>query len=193
MKNKKPEILPVRIYGDKVLRQKAEPVQEITPELQDFIADLVHTMYETDGVGLAANQVGRAIRIIAVDAFWFKEGAKKDPVVLINPEFLEFDGAVENEEGCLSLPDIYEKVPRAERVRIKGMNEKGEQVEYEADGLFARALQHEGDHLDGILFVDKIPKLKKMLIKKKLNHLLSTTDENGVNIGRQQHHFRGEL
>ncbi|MDO9576318.1 MAG: peptide deformylase [Candidatus Cloacimonadales bacterium] len=193
MKNNLPEILPIRIYGDRVLRHIAEPVAEITPELQEFIADLVHTMYETDGVGLAATQVGRSLRIIAVDAFWFKENGKKDTVVLINPEFIEFDGSSELEEGCLSLPDIYEKVPRAEWVKIRGLNEIGEQVEYEGGGLFARALQHEYDHLDGVLFIDKTSKLKKMMLKKKLNDLQSTTDENGVNIGKQKHHYHGEL
>ena len=193
MKDNRPEILPIRIYGDKVLRQRSEPVQKITPEIQEFIADLVHTMYETDGIGLAANQVGRALRIIAVDAFWFKENGKKNPVVLINPEFIEFDGSTDMEEGCLSLPDIYEKVPRAEWVKIRGLNEKGEQMEYEGEGLFARALQHEYDHLDGILFIDKISKLKKMMLKKKLNDLQSTTYEDGVNIGKQKHHFHGEL
>ncbi|MFC1898505.1 peptide deformylase [Candidatus Cloacimonadota bacterium] len=193
MKNNQPEILPIRIYGDEVLRQKAEPVTVITPEIQEFIDDLVYTMYETDGVGLAATQVGRSLRIIVVDAFWFKEGGKKNPVILINPEFVEFDGSTDVEEGCLSLPDIYEKVPRAEWVKIKGLNEKGKPVEYETDGLFSRALQHEADHLDGILFIDKISKLKKMMLKKKLNDLKSTTDENGVNIGKQMHHFHGEL
>jgi peptide deformylase len=193
MKNDQPEILPIRIFGDKVLRKIAESVEVITPEIEKFIRDLVHTMYETDGVGLAATQVGRALRILAVDAFWFKEGGKKNPIVLINPEFVEFEGSSEIDEGCLSLPDIYEKVPRAEWVKIKGLNEKGEQVEYETDGLFARALQHEADHLDGILFVDKINKLKKMMIKKKLNDLKRTTNENGVNIGKQTHHFHGEL
>jgi len=193
MKNNHPEVLPIRIYGDEVLRQKAVPVEEITPEIREFISDLVHTMYETDGVGLAATQVGRVSRIIAVDAFWFKEGGTRKPVVLINPEFIEFDGSTEVEEGCLSLPEIYEKVPRAEWVKIQGLNEKGEKVEYETDGLFSRALQHEADHLDGILFIDKISKLKKMMLKKKLNDLKSTTNENGVNIGSQKHHFHGEL
>ena len=193
MKNNQPEILPVRIFGDATLRKKAEPVQEITSEILDFIQDLVFTMYETDGVGLAAPQLGVSLRIIAVDAFWFKEGGKKNPVVLINPEFIEFEGSTEAEEGCLSIPDIFEKVPRAEWVKIQGLNEKGEKVEYESDGLFSRALQHESDHLDGILFIDKISKLKKMMLKKKLNDLQSTTDEKGVNIGKQMHHFRGEL
>ena len=160
MKESKPELLPIRIYGDKTLRQKAEPVAEITPEIRQFIDDLTFTMYETDGVGLAAPQVGVSKRIFVVDAFWFKEEGKKNPVVLINPEFIEFEGVKEMEEGCLSLPEIWDKVVRADKVIIRGLNEKGEMVQYEADELFARALQHEFDHLEGILFVDKLSKLK---------------------------------
>lgn len=193
MKNNKPEILPIRIYGDKVLRQKAEPVDKISPELKEFIEDLTYTMYETDGVGLAAPQVGVSKRIFVVDAFWFREGGKKDPLILINPEFTEFEGVADAEEGCLSLPDIYEKVTRAAKVRIRGLNQDGEMISYEADGLFARALQHEFDHLDGVLFVDKISKLKKIMIKKKLKELESTTSKNGINIGKQTHHTFKEL
>lgn len=183
MKRKKPDLLPIRIYGDKTLRKISEPVSEITPEIEDFINDLVHTMYEKDGVGLAAPQVGRSLRIFVVDPFWFREGGQKNPIVLINPKFLEFEGQVESEEGCLSLPEIYEKVMRARKVIIKGLNENGEKIHYETEGLFARAVQHENDHLEGILFTDKVPKLKKILLRKKLNELKSTTDENGINVG----------
>ena len=185
MNKRKPQILPIRIYGDKVLRQVAQPVKEFTQEIADFIEDLILTMYETDGVGLAAPQVGHSLRIFVVDAFWFKEGEKKDPIVLVNPEFIEFEGQVENEEGCLSLPEIYDKIIRAEKVKIKGLNEHGKEVEYVADELFSRALQHEYDHLDGILFIDKIPKLKRIFLKKKLHELKSSTEKNGVNLGRK--------
>jgi len=185
MKKRKPQILPIRIYGDKTLRQVAEPVKKITPELIDFIDDLILTMYETDGVGLAAPQVGHPIRIFVVDAFWFHEGNEKNPIVIINPEFVEFEGHVEHEEGCLSLPEIYEKVVRAEKVKIKGLNEHWEEVIYEADELLSRALQHEFDHLDGILFIDKIPKLKRIFLKKKLHELECTTNKNGFNLGRK--------
>jgi len=183
MKNRKPNNLHIRLYGDKVLRAVAKPVTEFTDEVKDFIADLTHTMYEKDGVGLAAPQVGKSLRIFVVDPFWFNEEGKKNPLVLVNPEFKEFEGEVESDEGCLSLPNIFEPVHRAKSVIIEGLNEKGEKVQYEADGLFARALQHENDHLDGILFVDKIPKLKRIFIKKKLHDIQSTTDENGRNIG----------
>ena len=193
MNKRKPQILPIRIYGDKILRQVAKPVKEITPEIADFIEDLTLTMYETDGVGLAAPQVGHSLRIFVVDAFWFQEDGKKNPIVLVNPEFIEFDGQVENEEGCLSLPEIYEKVVRAEKVKIKGLNELGKEVKYSGDELFSRALQHEFDHLDGVLFIDKITKLKRIFLKKKLHELKSSTDNNGVNIGKQKHHTHREL
>ncbi len=183
MKRKKPDLLPIRIYGDKTLRKTAEHVADITPGIREFIDDLVYTMYEKDGVGLAAPQVGRSIRIFVIDPFWFQEGGKKNPKVFVNPEFLEFEGQIESDEGCLSLPEIYEKVMRARKVIINGLNENGEKVHYEAEGLFSRALQHENDHLDGILFTDKVPKLKKIILRKKLNDLKSTTDENGINVG----------
>ncbi len=188
-----PKLMPIRIYGDKTLRQKAEPVAQIDAETRKFISDLTYTMYETDGVGLAAPQVGVSKRIFVVDAFWFKEGGKKNPVVLINPEFIEFEGAIEAEEGCLSLPDIYDKVLRAEKVKIRGLNENGDLITLEADGLFARALQHEYDHLDGVLFVDKVGKLKKIMLKKKLKELQNFTDENGMNLAKSTHHTHKEL
>jgi len=183
MKNRKPNSLRIRIYGDKTLRKIAKPVTEFTEDIKDFISDLVYTMYEKDGVGLAAPQVGRSLRIFVVDPFWFKEEGKKNPLVLVNPEFKEFRGEIESDEGCLSLPNIFEPVKRAETVIIEGLNEKGKTVRYEAEDLFARALQHENDHLDGILFVDKIPKLKRMFLKKKLHDMENRTDKNGVNIG----------
>ncbi|MCK4312927.1 MAG: peptide deformylase [Candidatus Cloacimonetes bacterium] len=183
MRKRKAEILPVRIYGDRSLRKIAEPVDKITDEIKDFIANLTFTMYEKDGVGLAAPQVGRLLRIFVVDPFWFNEENEKNPVVLINPKFLEFEGQTQSEEGCLSFPDIYEKVMRAKKVVIESLNEKGKKVHYEADELFARVLQHEYDHLDGILFIDKMPKLRRMFLKKRLNDLESTTSKDGVNIG----------
>lgn len=179
---RKTKLLPIRLYGDKILRQKAKKVSEFTPEINEFIADLVFTMYEKDGVGLAAPQVGRSLRIFVVDPFWFQEDQKKNPIVLVNPEFIKFEGQVTSDEGCLSFPDIFETVNRAEKAIIKGQNEKGEIVKFDADGLFSRAVQHEYDHLEGILFIDKIPKLRKLMITKKLKDLKATTDKNGVNL-----------
>jgi len=183
MKSRKPNSLHIRLYGDKTLREVAKPVTEFTEEINNFIDDLVFTMYQKDGVGLAAPQVGRSLRIFVVDPLWFNDEGNKNPLVLVNPEFIEFHGEIEKDEGCLSLPNIFEPVKRAQMVIIEGLNEKGKKVRYEAEGLFARALQHEFDHLDGIMFIDKVTKLKRVFLKKKLHDLQGTTDENGRNIG----------
>jgi len=171
VKRTKTNILPIKIYGEEVLRQVAQPVKEMTDEIRGFITDLTSTMYEKDGVGLAAPQVGRSLRIFVVDPFWFNEDGNKNPYVLINPEFKEFDGEVTMEEGCLSLPNIYAKVNRAQKVVIEGYNENWEKVRIEAEELFARALQHEYDHLEGILFTDKVPKIKRISFLKELKKL----------------------
>ncbi len=181
MKNKK-QLLKIRIYGDKTLSKIAESVKEITPEIQEFIQNLTHTMYVKDGIGLAAPQVGVSLRIFVVDPFWYKEGNKKNPIVFINPEFIEFEGEETEEEGCLSLPDIFERVSRAEKVVITAFDENFKKITLEAEGILARALQHEYDHLEGILFVEKISKLRQVFIKKKLKELAKSTNENGENI-----------
>jgi len=171
MKKVKGNVLPVKLYGEDVLRKKAEPVSEITDEIIQIIADLTTTMYVKDGVGLAAPQIGVSKRIFVVDPFWFNEGNNKEPYILINPEFIEFDGEESLEEGCLSLPNVYAKVTRAQKVIIEGFNEKWEKIHIEAEDLFARALQHEYDHLEGILFVDRVPKLKRITFLKQLKQL----------------------
>ncbi len=183
MSRKKPKLLPIRIIGDKVLRQKAEPIKEITEEILDFAADLTYTMYEKDGLGLAAPQVGKSIRMFVVDPFWGgKENVKKNPVVFINPKFISFEGEAEEDEGCLSIPGIFEKVKRAQTVVLEAMNLKGELLRYKASDMFARVVQHENDHLDGILFVDKISKIRQIMIAKKIKELKSTTNDKGENI-----------
>jgi peptide deformylase len=183
MKRKKGNILPIRIFGDKVLRKKAEPVTVFDEELEQFLADLTETMYEKDGVGLAAPQVGRSLRIFVVDPFWFTEEGTKDPKIFINPEIVAMKGESDAEEGCLSLPEVYGNVKRAEQVIIRALNENGEKVQYKTGGLFARAIQHENDHLNGVMFVDHIPKLKKITLIKKLKELENRTNKDGVNIG----------
>ncbi len=183
MSQKKPKLLPIRIIGDKILRQVAEPIPEITQEILDFAADLIYTMYEKDGIGLAAPQVGKSIQIFVADPFWGGEdNGKKKPFVFINPKFISFEGEVEEDEGCLSIPGIFEKVKRAQTVEMEAMNLKGEIMRYKASDMFARVLQHEYDHLEGILFVDKISKIRKLVITKKLKELEKTTNENGENI-----------
>jgi len=178
MKKVKGNLLSVKLYGEEVLRKEAKPVAELTGEIRQFIADLTTTMYEKDGVGLAAPQVGRSLRIFVVDPFWFKEGHKKNPYIFINPELKEFEGEESLEEGCLSLPDIFARVIRAQMVVIEGFNENWEKVRIVAEDLFARALQHEYDHLEGILFIDRVPKLKRISFIKQLKQLENQVQEN---------------
>ncbi|MCD6181069.1 MAG: peptide deformylase [Candidatus Cloacimonetes bacterium] len=184
MKKLNPEQLPIRIIGDKVLRKVAEPIKTIDDELLDFLQDLAFTMYETDGVGLAAPQVGRSIRAFVVDPFWYREGHEKNPIFFINPKFHRFEGEEGGDEGCLSVPGIFEKVLRAEELTVEATNEKGVTFTMEAEGFLARVIQHENDHLDGILFIDKIPKLRRMIHAKRLRELKSTTNEQGINLGK---------
>jgi peptide deformylase len=156
--------LEVRILGDPVLRQKAQPVAAITPELRRLIADMFDTMYAEEGVGLAAPQVGVTDRVIVVDP----HDDETEPFALINPEILDASKETEkNEEGCLSIPGVRDMVERSMRVRVRGLSEDGEVKEFDAEGLLSRILQHEVDHLDGILFFDRVGPLKRKLLLAK--------------------------
>jgi peptide deformylase len=177
----KANLLRIRLVGDHILKKVAEPVKEITPELKAFIKDLTFTMYETDGVGLAAPQVGVSLRIFVIDTTWSQEEGKKEPFVLINPVILESIGELIYEEGCLSVPGIYEKVKRHNYVKIEYQDVKGNVCLMEAEGTRAVVLQHENDHLDGILFIDRLPKLKLWPLKKKIKQFESMTDQDGTN------------
>lgn len=178
--NRPAAVLPVRLYGDKCLRKVSKEVHNIDSETLDFIADLIETMYAKDGIGLAAPQVGENIRIFVVDPQWFETGERK-PIVFINPTFKSIEGVEVDEEGCLSLPDITSEVPRAKTITIEAINEKGELVRHQAEGLFSRAIQHEFDHLEGVLFIDRVSKLKQLMLKTKLKKIENLTDNNGVN------------
>ena len=178
-----PKILAVRIYGDPVLRKKAEPVPEITPEIKNFLADLIHTMYEKDGVGLAAPQVGISLRIFVVDPEWSRTN-QKNPRVFINPKIVSMNGVEVEDEGCLSLPELFAEVKRAEKLILEAQDLEGNWLQYEAEGFFARTIQHEYDHIDGVLFIDRVSKLKLLSLKWKLKALEQTKDENGVNLDR---------
>jgi peptide deformylase len=158
--------LPIVTYPDPVLAQKAQPVAEITPEISQLVADMVQTMYESDGVGLAAPQVGKSIRLITLDETGPKE--RKSLMVLLNPEFVEQVGEKESEESCLSLPTFSCKVKRYEAVTVKGLNEKGEAVEIQAEGLLAVILQHEIDHLEGKTLADHASRLKRTMYDSKV-------------------------
>lgn len=155
-------LLEIKEYGEPVLREKALPVKEITPEILNLIKDMAETMYTASGVGLAALQVGVPKRIILVD------GEEDGLIVLINPIIVKSEGEVVAEEGCLSVPDIYSQVKRSSKVTIKALNENGDPIEITEEGLIARALQHEIDHLDGILFIDRIGRMERQILLNKL-------------------------
>ncbi len=138
---------------DPILRKVSKEVPKITPNVLKLISNMLETMYEYNGVGLAAPQVGVLKRIIVVD---IGDG----PIALINPEILERQGSQIGQEGCLSCPDMWGDVDRAQYIKIKGITPEGEEVIFEAEDYLARALQHECDHLDGVLFIDKVKKLK---------------------------------
>ena len=157
-------LLPILRYPDPRLHTVAAPVTRVDDQIRRLIANMAETMYEAPGIGLAATQVDVHQRIVIVDVSEDRSGL----MALINPEILERDGEQVHEEGCLSVPGIYEKVPRAERVKVRALNEKGEPFEFEADGLLAVCVQHEIDHLDGKVFVEYLSQLKLGRIRSKL-------------------------
>ena len=157
-------LLNILHFPDDRLRTVAKPVEKVTDKHRTLINNMLETMYDAPGIGLAATQVNVHERILVIDI----SEEKNDPIVLINPEILEKDGDQEFDEGCLSVPGIYETVHRAENVRVKALNEKGETIEMNAEGLLAVCIQHEMDHLLGKLFVDYLSQLKKQRIRKKL-------------------------
>jgi len=153
----------IRLYGDPVLRTPAASIEAIDDEVRRLIDDLVETMYEADGIGLAAPQVGVSLRVFVYDI----RDPETEPGVLVNPEIVDRAGSHRDEEGCLSLPGLSEIVERPERIVVRGLDAEGTQVEIEAEGLLSRCIQHETDHLDGILFIDRVSALKrKMLLRK---------------------------
>lgn len=162
--------LNIKIYGEEVLRKKAEPVQKIDKEIVGLIDDMVTTMYVSSGIGLAANQVGVLKRIIVIDVTGGENGGK-NLVILINPEIVRSEGSVEGNEGCLSIPGIRADVQRFAKVTVRGLNIKAAPIEIIASDLLSRALQHEIDHLNGILFVDRLSFVQKVLLQKKLREL----------------------
>jgi peptide deformylase len=162
-------VLPIRKYGDDVLRRPAEPVTEIDASLQTLIDDMVETMYAAPGVGLAANQVGVSLRLMVIDLSVGKR--PEEMLVFINPEMIEAEGEITEEEGCLSIPDFVEVVTRPERVKLRFQDRNGVEREMWGDGLMARAMCHEIDHLNGTLFVDHLRGFKKDRILKKITKL----------------------
>lgn len=163
-------ILRIRKYGDPVLEMKAEPVTEFNGELRQLAEDMFETMYANKGVGLAAPQVGVSKRLAVLDHSAGEDEAAK--LVLVNPEILVKEGTQIGEEGCLSIPGFREDVKRAYRVRVRAQDVDGNFIETEGEELLARAIQHEIDHLDGILFLQHLSLLKRDLIKRKIRKLV---------------------
>ena len=158
-------LLQILEYPDTRLRTVALPVAEVNDEIRQLIDDMFETMYMAPGIGLAASQVDFHHRVLVIDI----SEDKSEPLCFINPEIIEATGTVSRDEGCLSVPDVYESVERAERIRVKALDRNGKQFELEADELLAVCIQHEIDHLDGKLFVDYISPLKRQRLKKKLS------------------------
>ncbi len=157
-------ILDILHFPDPRLRNKAKPVAEVDDSIRRLVDDMLETMYEAPGIGLAATQVNVAKRVVVIDL----SEEKNEPLVLINPEIIEKAGVEKMEEGCLSVPGIYELVTRANNIRLRALDRDGNPFEMEADELLAVCIQHELDHLEGKLFVDYLSSLKRQRIRKKL-------------------------
>lgn len=158
-------VLEIKKYPEKILKEKTAPVVDIDSSIQRLIDDMIETMYAAQGVGLAANQVGVSKRLCVID---ISAADDKTPlIVLINPEIVQKKGSIEIEEGCLSVPEYRAKIKRAEEVLVKGLDRKGKPVEVAGGALLARALQHEIDHLDGLLFIDRMSPIKREFFKKR--------------------------
>ena len=181
-------LLEVVKYGHPVLRQKGARIESVTPEIKKLAEDMLETMHASRGVGLAAQQIGRALLLTVVDVREVKDrpsslelnGKPADvnafmPLVLINPEIKPFGETVTGGEGCLSFPEIFGEIPRPESVDVKAMNEKGELLEFRCGGLLSRAIQHEVDHLNGILFIDRMDKATKDELRPQLDALQAAT------------------
>ncbi len=155
-------VLSVRLYGDPVLRKVAEPVAAVTPEIKKIIEDMVDSMWHQAGIGLAAPQVGISLRILVMDDG--KGGAR----ALINPVIADRGGSIREEEGCLSLPGIFGEVERSKWIRVSALDGEGLPISFEAQGVQAKVIQHEIDHLDGVLFIDLLPPVTRDRIKNRI-------------------------
>ena len=177
-------ILKVVKYGNPVLRKKGARIESITPEIKKLIADMFETMYAYKGVGLAAQQIGHALQLTVIDVRGVTDrpssielkGEPADvdefmPLVLINPELTLVGDKVAGPEGCLSFPEVFAEITRPQQVDVKAMNEKGKPIEFRAGGLLSRAIQHEWDHLHGILFIDRMDKKTKEELRPDLDLL----------------------
>ncbi len=166
------------LYPNDVLTTECKDVEEVDDEVRELVQDLADTMYDAPGVGLAAPQIGVLKRVTVIDIS--KPEEDSDLVVLINPEIVEREGKITWEEGCLSFPGLYEKIDRARKVTVRALNEKGEEFEIAGEELLAVAMQHEIDHLDGVLFTDRMSHLKKRRAMKKYRKILDAIENEEV-------------
>jgi peptide deformylase len=159
----------IRIYGDPVLRKKAEDVTRVDEKIRKLVSDMLDTLKNAGGIGLAANQVGQALRIFVVDRSLFQ--VDDSPLIVINPTIVDVHGEQTEEEGCLSIPGTYADIKRPQELTVKGIDLDEKELMVEAKGILSRVLAHETDHLNGILFVDHLSSLKRRLLSKKLKKL----------------------
>lgn len=162
-------LLPIRLYGDPVLRAKARPVEAVDEDLRRLADDMIDTVRDAEGVGLAANQVGDLRRIVVID-FQPVDGEDRTEV-LVNPEIVHRDGTMMMDEGCLSIPEVQEDIERSASVKVSYLNRDGESRDIEVDGLLSAILQHEIDHLDGILIVDRISPTRRAMLRGVLKRI----------------------
>ena len=179
-------VRPIVVWPDSRLREETRAIEAVTDDIRALYRDLVDTMYAYNGVGIAAIQIGEPYKMFLVEASVAGGAENEDPVAFINPEILWLDDEGETtDEGCLSFPGIYVPIERAYRCRVKAMNLQGEWFEAEGEGLFARAIQHENDHLTGKLLVDFVGPLKKQMIKRKLKREAAAENAGDKNAASQ--------
>lgn len=168
-------VLRITKHGEKILRKRSEPLDlsSFREKLPRLLKDMWDTMHAAHGVGLAANQIGMNLRVAVID---IKPEGKPQPLVLINPEIVAHEGEVEEEEGCLSLPGLYAKVKRFRKVKARALNQHGIPIEIAGEGLLARALQHETDHLNGKLFIDHLPLLRRLKVQSLIQKIKKNWD-----------------
>src|SRR5512145_3031543 len=172
---------PVLQFPDRRLREVSKPIEAVTDEIRALARDMLDVMYDEPGIGLAAPQLGFPVRLVVVDVHWTEEGNERNPRVLVNPEIVHAEGRITWNEGCLSVPDFQAEVERAERVRLRATDLDGNPLEIDAEGLEAVCFQHELDHLEGVLFIDRISRLKRsMYVRKRTKQLRQERGEGGV-------------